>query len=312
MLDIKINFSYINGLPMCHFTESGEALPSSYAVAWCMAATLVYRIFTKEDMKEFLFRLAVTLHSVDLLENWLMDDRLMNYTVKEKPYVLHVEDIAMHFGLEIIDAKENLSSRDDYFKNVTGGIMGAMVIGAFEGFSVIKTGALDNNGIDLSVAKGYTPEITSELIAKAEFFARDIMKFIPEDIFVNRSAMLIAKEKELQERQERIEHLPFFDITKISPEIIRQCLEIMYNKDYVRQLLTDSDEFERVGRPMIYLAWLWANDFMESDGINADAKEGFAIDYNDYELEDGGFNLLTTIEDYNFNDMVPLLKGLCV
>jgi len=36
------------------------------------------------------------------------------------------------------------------------------------------------------------------------------------------------------------------------------------------------------------------------------------INYDDYTLEDGGFNLLQTIEGFNLEEMKPLLKGLMI
>ena len=90
MLDLILNFRFTKGLPLYHFQDKNEPLPSSFAMAWCMLATSVSRIFTKEDMREFLFRLAITLHSLDLVENWLMKDGLMSYSVKGKQYVLQV------------------------------------------------------------------------------------------------------------------------------------------------------------------------------------------------------------------------------
>jgi len=315
MLEPKLNFKFTKGLPLYQFQENGEPLPSSFAMTWCMTATAIHRIFTKEDMKEFLFRMAITLHSMDPLENWLVKDRLMNYTVKGKEYVLNLNDIIMHFGFEIFDAYDNRSSREKYQKIVLGGMKGAMLYGALEGFSIIKpevTEEEDGLVIRLSVAEDYTPEITPELISKAEFFASDLMKFIPEETFTNRNTAIIEKEKELEERQERIKHLPVFDIKKIPSDIIKQCFEIAFSEEYVQQLLTEPDEFEKEGRPIIYLAWMWANNFMETNGYDAWEKEGFYIHLEDYPLDGPGYNLHETIENNLIEDMVPLLKGLLI
>ena len=309
MNDIKIDYRYIKGFPLDNYNSTGELLPSSYAMAWCMLATFTWRVFTKEDMKEFLFRLSITLHSMDLVENWFLKDKLMNYIVNDKHYSLSLDEIIMHFGFEVIDGYNNMQPREKYLENVAKGIRDAMFVSTFEGFSVISPKITGNNEYEIS-GKNYTPEITPDLIKKAEFFASDLMRFIPDDTFTNISPKLLEKEQELADRRERIHNLSVFDINKIPPEVLSQCFSIMFNQKFASQLLIDNEEFERTGKPMIYLAWLWANDLMTSDGIFAHEKEGVFLNYEDYTLEDGGINLLVTIEQHNMEDTIPLLKGI--
>lgn len=126
-----IDYTYMQGYPVEYLQENGKPLPSSFAILWCMAATDVHRIFTKADMKEFLFRLAITLHSMNLLENWLIKDELLNYKVKDQEYVLKIEEVIMHFGFQIYDYANNFNERDRYLSNIAEGIKGAMFIGLF-------------------------------------------------------------------------------------------------------------------------------------------------------------------------------------
>ena len=315
MLDIKLNFSYTKGLPLYHFQDKKEPLPASYAIAWCMLATSVSRIFTKEDMKEFLFRLSITLHSLDLLENWLVKDCLMNYSVKGKQYVLTLDDIIIHFGMEICDAYANLVSREKYLGNLLNGLKGAMFVGDQGGFSVLKTEVReyeDGKQYNFSKVKNYIPEITPELITKAEFFATDLMKFIPNEIFENRNEAMLEKEKELRERQDKINKMPVFDIYKIPQETIRQCLEIIYIPEYAEKLMADKELFSKEAKPLIYLGWLYANDLLDFTDDLPESMEGIPLDFEDYQLEDGGVNLNITIENYNISELTPLLSGLLI
>lgn len=309
MENIKIDYRYIKGHPLNNFKATGQFLPSSYAMSWCMLATYTWRIFTREDMKEFLFRLAITLHSLELVENWFLKDKLLNFIVKDKHYSLSLDDIVMHFGFEVIDGYENMNPREKYLGNVAKGIRDAMFVSAFEGFAVISPRLTGDDEFEIS-GKTHAPEITPDLIKKAEFFASDLMKFIPESTFTDVSPALVEKELELEERKQKIRNLPVFDINKIPAEVVSQCFNIMFNQKFASQLLTDKDEFERTGKPMLYLAWLWANDLMTSDGVFAHEKEGIYLTYEDYELEDGGINLLVTIERHNIDDTIPMLKGL--
>jgi|ERR1035437_739258 hypothetical protein len=309
MESIKIDYRYIKGYPHDNFNSTGQLLPSSYAMAWCMLATHTWRIFTREDMKEFLFRLSITLHSLELVENWFLKDKLMNFIVKDKHYSLSLDEINMHFGFEVIDGCDNMHPRERYLDNVAKGIRDAMFVSGFEGFSVISPRITGDDEFEIS-AKSHAPEITPDLIKKADFFASDLMKFIPEKTFTDISPELIEKERELAERRQKIRNLLVFDINKIPADVVGQCFNIMFNQKFAGQLLTNKEEFERTGKPMLYLAWLWANNLMTSDGVFAHEKEGIHLTYEDYVLEDGGINLLVTIERHNIEDTIPLLKGL--
>jgi len=118
--------------------------------------------------------------------------------------------------------------------------------------------------------------------------------------------------KEMIERNKKSKSLPVFDIEKIPAEIIKQCIEIMYAPESAKGILAEPEDIDTFGKPMIYLGWLYANNFMVSDGVMPVPIEGFSFDFDDYELEDGGINLQETIESYNLEETVPLLKGLLI
>lgn len=117
-------------------------------------------------------------------------------------------------------------------------------------------------------------------------------------------------EKELSASSENENTLPQFNISLLSDEMIMQCLYAFYAPEFAEQVKNDPEAFAEHGEPMIYLAWLWANGFIVFDNFGANPIEGFSIDHKKYELEDGGVNLMVTIDDLNMEELVPLLKGL--
>ena len=242
---------YVKGVPIEYFKKHNEGMPSTYAMIWCMMATGISRIFTKEDMKEFMFRLPLALHSIDLVETWLIKDRLMHYKHKENEYVLTLDDVMMHFGMEASDHYENFSDRETYLQEISLGINAAMIVGCFGNFSVIEP-EKSKNFWEMFAPPKPVPEPGLELMAKAEFFANDLMRFIPVDIFKNRNPKMIEKEKELAARVERIKNLPEFDIKKVPPGIIRKCLEIMFKEEYVNYLPYKTEAFYKKGEPNRY------------------------------------------------------------
>jgi len=87
------------------YIQSGitKQTPQIIAIHWCMIATKINRIFYREDLSEFIFRLALVLDSMYIIENWFGDDRLINFKYKDLVYTLTKEDLINHFGIEIID-----------------------------------------------------------------------------------------------------------------------------------------------------------------------------------------------------------------
>ena len=300
--DIGINLTYTKGMPVEYFRYHGHAPATSYAMLWCMLATGFSRIFIREDMKEFLFRLTFALNSMNLVETWLMKDHLMDFKVKGKTYVLNLDDIVMHLGIEVIDSIENHSAREKYLSGISGGIATAMFLGGLEDFSVLEP-VIEDNIIQMKQAKELTPEITPELMAKAEFFVSDLMKFIPEETFTDRNPLIAEKEHEIELRRDRIRNLPVFDIGKIPRKIIRDWVHEIFKPEDAAKLLQDKKEFDKHVKPYVYLAWLMANDLIIMNGPFTCAKEGVVLNYEDYELPDGGFRLDMTIEDYALEDL---------
>jgi hypothetical protein len=305
---------YNSGIPSGYLRYYGEALPSTYAVSWCMREAEIARIFTKEDLYEFFFRLPLVFDLSDLLENWLLGNSLVSYVYKGKQYELKPEDIIMHVGLESYDYYLNHTERRRYLERAAVGRNCATDVGYGGRFPDLK---METDKLIFSHLI-YSPEITPERLAKAEFFADSLLKLMHEDTFASKNLALLEKEKELKLRKERIWNLNRFDTNMIPKEIIRQCLLTAYTPEYAAQLLEDANEFRKRAFNMIYVAWVYANCFFLPDGACSPEKEVFTLDYIDFELEAGGFletgrcNLTYNIEFSKLDTMVPLLKGVQV
>ena len=308
MESLKIDFRYLNnGAPEYYRTEE-RILPSAFAMHWCMLATDFNRIFTKEDLEEFLFRLCLVLYKEDLLEKWLLTGKLMNYWVHDKKYTLTLDEIIMYFGFEIIDTVENKDSRDRFLNSMDKSIFNAMLVGKIGGFSIM-TDELNENIPHVDLDK--IPEIRfrNDSINRADFFSKDIMKMIPEEIFTNRSKLLIKKESDLVKRSEQIKNLPIFLFEKIPQSTLNECYSIIFTEDYIETLINNQN-LKEVAEPLLYLAWLFANDFLYWDKYDYFPIEGFDLNFEEYIDESGGFKLELTIENYKLEELKPIMKGL--
>lgn len=307
---VKINLKYTRE-PLLETARLKEQI--SYAMLWLMTATGFSRIFSRADMKEFLFRKAVIMDIFDLFENWMMNDELLSFKLKGRRYLLTVEDLVKNFGMEISDQANNHSSRSHFLNKIKEYTRRAIFIGNQTDCSIIHP--MNSSNYTWAISDSESQNIiNSDIFPSAEFFTWQLMKNMPESVFTDRSPALLRKEKKLAVRRNRILNLPKFDLTKIPEKIIFKCLRIMTGKDekYLHDLMNEPVDVENFIRPMIYLAWLWANDFMESNNYEAWVNEGFYLNYDEYELEEGYTNLLETIKQYNIDKTIPLLKGLLI
>jgi len=313
MQHVGFNVGYIDNYPET-LLDKNEFLLSTYAMHWCMMATHMHRLFTKSDMHEFLFRLAITLDTLKVMEKWFSYDKLLDFKYHDQLCTLNADDILFHYGLEVTDSVNNGKDRDFHMDNISNGIFNAMLAGALEGYQVIEPKKAGNNTFEIS-GKKHSPVITDQLIKNAEFFASDIIQMRSDEFFKITSERKTAKLAEIEERKIIISKIPEFDIDKIPEATIHECLELMVHPDYYTYLTekADKEEYEKECYHYIYIAWLWANDLMVSDGITACEVEGVYLDHDEYELQgedDGGINLLQTYYDYNIEEVIPLLNGV--
>ena len=310
---IKKNFTlkYIKAYYTGEQLPLDGCMPQSYAMAWCMFATKTFRLFDKADLKEFLFRLAITLHTLQVVENWFSFDKLFRFKLSESYFWFTREDILNHIGFEVGDSYINYVKRDVYLSSIGNGIFNSFFIQALSGEPKgVAVLPLNEEADLMDLARQYTPELSPELLKKAGYFATDMMKFIPGEIFDNPSPALQKKQQELEKRREAIRNMPVFDINKIPGDIILTCLKAMYAEKYAEELMASPALFEKDAKPYIYLAWLYANDLLVYGDWGYLPAEGVYLNIDDYPLEDGGINLNETLSNMELDKIEPLLKGL--
>lgn len=304
---------YISGLPAEYFKSYGELPPSTCALLWCMQKTEVARIFTRDDLHEFFYRLPLVFYLKEPITPRKKADPVINYYFNGTFYPLSLDDINMHFGLEAYDHFINHTMRERYIIRLEGVIEFAMKVGYnsyFEQLEMVSHIMQKGNTI-------YPPKITAEMLDRADRFAADMMKLVPGEVFSRKGKARCDKEKELTARQQRINNLKMFDINKIPADILRKCLLEAYTEENVNHLMDNPAELKRKTTKMLYVGWVYANCFMKQDGTLSDEKKSFILDFMDYEIEgEGGFhklgmsNLTYNVEFSNIEVIAPYLNGI--
>jgi len=314
MDNLSFTTKYINNYHIKYNLKEGEFAPQTYAMYWCMLATGINRIFTKEQLDEFLLRLAITMESLQLVENWFGWDKFLTFTFNDQYYSLTVEDVFMHFGFEAVDSYQDEIQQDLYLNSVSGWIRRAQIVGHYGGgFQVIYPRKEFNyEGEDTFVIEKITKEfaVTQELKNKASFFADDVLKHMGREQLLL-SPNINEKHIELEKRNLDVANLPVFDLEKIPVDLRNKCFYLMFDDKYAHYLINEvpKEEHKQKANKYLYLAWLFAHELIWGDVYEYNFHEGVQINEQDYAEEDETFNIFQTIDDYNMEECVPLLKG---
>lgn len=307
MTRTTLNLNYCKGRPYEYFGANDEALPASYAIVWLMMATRVNRIFTREDMKEFLFRTAILLDKKELTETWLMEDRLTAFEFHGQRYYLTLEDVSSHVGIEVHDVVDNLSPREAFYKSLKEQRKELMYLSLYYGCNIVLPERQDEKTIAYPMSE-IKPVLTPELIEKAEFFAADVLAQMPAEAFEDEDSRMAEKTAELNERRKAISAYPVFNIANYTDDVLRElCVTIFGEKD-AEYYLSEKEDFDRMVVPWIHLAFLFANDLMDVDELTAYPKEGTPDDLDIDFFDDGGINLLESYRAYELDRVAHLLK----
>jgi hypothetical protein len=313
---MTFEIKFILGYHEKYNLEPGEIAPQTYGMYWCMVATGMSRLFTSDQLEEFLFRLAIVMENTKLVENWFGWDQFILFSHNDLDYVLSAQDVLNHVGFEASNSTNNYISREDFLNNIGTRITNAQFQGTFVGnFQVLKPRVKRNEVGTLrfwSTAKEYVSDITEALKSKAEFFARDILKNATPDSFILTDAAA-NQLKEIEKRLQNIRDLPRFDFDQVPKDVTEDCFYAMFDMKYAEQLLKEpsSNEYRRIGKKYIYLAWLYANELLWIvNGYDFNHREGISFDPQEYADGTGGCNIPKFIDDYNMNECIPFLKGL--
>ena len=313
---VGMNLYYIKDYPININTGKPKIIPQTYAMEWAMRVTGINRLFSKDDIYELLLRLSIVLDSNGIIEDWFNNDKLLSFTISNAPYLLTIEDVFFHFGLEISNDIENKKTRKLFYKTIDSGFfVESMMISFGSPFKLIGYSySSDHNKEIVNILKNGIPK---ETINKAIAFADYLIKLAPENAFEITEAMK-EKLQELSDRKLRMETIPVFDVLNIPLNIRKQCYDIMFDIDLKESdfILSSDDKKNNEKReneivPFLHLAWLLANDMMVEEPpfiYPEEAVKNFDIDFFDFD----GINLQITIEDYNMEECMLLLKGVGV
>jgi len=306
MAHLGLNFTYVAHPAAFAYNEERKPSDMTRVMTVLMITTGIHRLFTPDDFNEFFTRLAISFKHYGLTDSFFTNDMLFEYLLDNYPCMATVDDILPNIGVTFGDAVENTSFADwvEKFDKIQHS---AIMISGMLGIGLFSKETEGNGPADAEINFNieYNPiklDITETDIRNANIVSQVILKEIPAGIFKTWKQKYPDAEETVRKELERKRSM-LFDYEKLTPEakqIIREHFSFFWDaEDYDENLVIK----------LTHLAYLWANGFVYYDeNMGFDVDDFFPIDPGDFELEDGGYNLEETKDNFDLDSLFPVLK----
>ena len=300
------------------YTEKDEdgITPQTRALFFCMVATGTERIFTHDDCREFVFRLAVMFRQMDVIDNFFKDDYLFDFPFGEHHYRVSSDDLLAHVGLYATDYPDHAMPRGEWFGNMQrcweSAIWVSILGGGINPLAHLVFEEKPEKHIHVKM-KSLDVQPTPEHIQNAAIMAKNVMKEIPVEPF----ARFCEKEKDSLQKIE--EYLVFarsplpiqYDWDAIPSENQQAILKHLVEEQFYFEGMTMGeviDEYADWVPDLVYLAWIKANGFAK-DLYCDEVDPRVDIDPSKYEElgVDGGINLGVTYDSFDLYEIEKYL-----
>lgn len=290
--------------------------PQTRALFFCMAATGVERLFTHDDMREFVFRLGVMFRQMKVLDNFFKDDYLIDFPVGEDCCRITSADLMAHMGLYTTDYPDRAMPREQWFENMQrcweNAVWLSIMGGAINPLAHLVFEEVSEKEIRVKM-KSLEVHPTRTDIDNAVILADSVMKEIPAEPFLQ----FYEKEKESFQMIE--DYLAFassplpieYNWDAIPPASQQAILKHLVEPRFYREGMTMEEairEYADWVPDLVYLAWLKANGFA-GNLFRDELDPRVRIDPSRYEElgTDVGINLGMTYQSASLHEIEKYL-----
>lgn len=303
---IAINLAPNNIFPTFYPEKDQDGItPQTRALFFCMAATGVERIFTHDDCREFIFRLAFMFRQLEVIDNFFKDDYLFDFPSGETHYRITPDDLQAHMGLYTTEYPDQAMPREKWFENMQkcweNAIWLSILAGAINPLAHLVFEEVTEKEVNVKM-KSLDVHPTQADIDNASIFAENVMKEVPHEPFTQ------FYENEKESFQQIEDYLAFaksplpiqYDWDAIPYENQQAILKHLVEPRFFREGMTMEEaihEYADWVPDLVYLAWIKANGFA-GDLYCDEVDPRVQIDPSRYEElgTDVGINLGLTYE----------------
>ncbi len=309
--------------------RSSDVSPQSHALAFCMHATAINRLFDKTTCYEFLVRMAYILRDRDIVDSYLKspigDEVLFHITAFSRKYTIYLEDLAFHLGLEICDSLDDIACDRTEWMEKSGTYWRNACLAAILGRAPMLENLPIMKGKHIVAPKRFKMD-DKEYVYIADLFAREVLKSIGEEPFEDLDVRVLERQTYLKEYREELATRPLkqFNYAKIPLETKKKlfthiCGPVLKYHDDFEEVVNDADS---TFAHLVYLAWIFAHGhariyMIEELGTGRKARCADVdprLTEFDYEWYEGlneleiGVNIFDTFRWYDLQKVAYLLK----
>jgi hypothetical protein len=294
----------------------------THAIVFIMHCCGINRLFDKTCVEELLFRMGLLLKRYAILDSFFKKDVILNNKFLGDEYVISIEDLKAHLGLEIFNSPYDFTNQDEWVKNYQTYWKNACLTCIFGDTPIVdsissRTGANERTVIDISIDLNDTKYINN-----ISFFTTEVLRLIGNKPFSLLEQRVFERRKELSELTDKLlEKLPFeFDYAKIPLKIKEQYFEVICGPvlKYLNYFKEVSNDETCSFAALLHLGWLWDNNYVKVNKIAYGNKRSYYAEVDprvkfDYNYYDGlhnlefGINLFYTYRDNNLEKLKGLL-----
>ena len=164
-----VNMDHVRN-PKQTFDKSKEKGSKSLFLTFSMHATGIYRLFDKQSVNEYLYRLAIMFRHYDIVPNFFTNDSFIPYVDRGVKSELCLSDVIEHLGIELSDSPSDMIPREEWSCKIEKYWRNAMMIGVFTGIPILDLRVVGLNSFVIGSNKPMP--ITAEFEKTAELLAR--------------------------------------------------------------------------------------------------------------------------------------------
>lgn len=236
-------------------TLQKEPLHTTLTLDVLMRLTHMNRISTKQEVEEFLFRLAFLMDLKNIIAKTGEDDFLALYSFRKKTYRFTTGVLEKYIGFECTGANESFLPRESFFRSVFISQFSAMMTARSYGIGLPLPKELTRE--TESGTQILSPDNNPENVKGAELIAGKLMKKIPVVAFSGKNREFLIGEMSFKPYED---YLPQPKLLKPGPA------EYKKRDEYNRQ--RDKTWSEKLGNEYLYFlnSWDWETDVIRKGG----------------------------------------------
>ncbi len=328
MIHYYINLDYTKD-PMQLKDGDNEPTSKTKMIFNLMNAVGINRLFDQKSVFEFLFRTAILLREYGIMNNFFLNDMLLNFDDGEENIKIYLSDIIDNVGLEINDHLLPYCSRRKWMKRMDILWHNASLDSAFSRFPILSKVKTGENEYEIGgFGKPVIPDW--ETLQLAKLFAKEAIKSIGREAFNDLAKRTYERSKALREYRAflRTAVPDKFDFLSIPLEIRNQFFELLQGEACSETLCYSAliDDPTSPFAKLMFLTWLYANNHIveyvitRDDGkqaLDAEVDPLYVIKsnfcYDDYEGLNPlgiGTNIAETFYSLQMDKLAHLLKGI--